>query len=96
MLEPAVASTCPLVPTEVGNIKLYDCADPCEGLEIETPCEFCEQFKVILPSDEEPSHFAVNDVAVITLSAIVVGNLASLIVPEVMAEPATEATLNVP
>ena len=39
---------------------------------------------------------AVNDVAVITLSAIVVGNLALLIVPELIAEPSTAATLNVP
>ena len=96
MLEPAVANTCPLVPTEVGNINVYDWPAEWAGDCIATPCEFCEQFKVILPSADDPSPLAVSAVACIVLSDITLGNLALSNVPAVIFPAFIAATLNVP
>ena len=52
---PLLAKTWFADPTDVGKIKVYDCPAEWAGDCILTPCEFCEQFKVILPSAEEPS-----------------------------------------
>ena len=45
VLEPAVANTCPLDPTDVGSINVYDWPAEWAGDCIATPCEFVSSLK---------------------------------------------------
>ena len=87
VLEPLLARTWPLDPTEVGNIKVYDWPAEWAGAFIFTPWEFCEQFNCIWPSALEPSPLTVN---------VGEGKRSLFIVPAVMLDALIEATLNVP